>query len=144
MLIAACACSVVSRAAGAVDKLSSFDTHAAGFAIAFSGEVSAYRDLSTYVLPGAALAIEAVNGPPGDYSATASAGALTTRGPRAWQWRAPSAPGLFEVRVEGPAIRHDIIALHVFVIVPADDVRNGSLNGYAIGQYPAKLLNGNR
>ena len=35
------------------------------------------------------------------------------------------------------------MTLHAFVMVPAREVRNGSLNGYAIGKYPAKPLNGN-
>jgi uncharacterized protein YcbK (DUF882 family) len=45
------------------------------------------------------------------------------------------------VSVDGPA-KKDTITLHVFVMVPAAEVRNGVLNGYRIGQYPAKPLKG--
>src|SRR5581483_3148857 len=37
----------------------------------------------------------------------------------------------------------DTITLHVFVMVPARNVRDGALNGYRIGRYPARPLNGN-
>jgi len=72
----------------------------------------------------------------------APAGVLSARGPRAWQWRAPPTPGLYELRIDGPSPRHDTITLHAFVMVPAAGVHNGFLNGYEIGQYPAKPLRG--
>jgi len=121
----------------------SFDTGAADFSISFSGERAGYLDLSTFVLPGSALSIEAVDGPPGDYSIAAKAGNVTTRGTRSWQWRAPTAAGAYEIRIAGPSTRNDAVTLRAFVMVPAGQVRNGSLNGYAIGRYPARLLNGN-
>jgi hypothetical protein len=47
---------------------------------------------------------------------------------------------VYHLRVEGPiltsAASRDAIKLHVFVMVPASQVRNGSLNGYEIGNYP--------
>jgi Peptidase M15 len=133
----------VSHAAANADQSSKFDTHAADFAVAFNGEASAYREFSAFVLPGGRLALEAVGGPPGDYSAAAAAGTIVTRGARAWDWRAPTIPGVYEVRIDGPQTRHDVITLHAFVMVPAGEVRDGYLNGYAIGQYPAKPLKGN-
>jgi Peptidase M15 len=125
------------------DRSSKFDTHAAEFAIAFNGERAAYRDLSTFVLPGATVSIEAVDGPPGDYTLTSTAGTVTANGARAWRWRAPSAAGSYEIKIDGPSTKEDVITLRALVMVPASAVRNGSLNGYAIGQYPAKPLKGN-
>ena len=143
MLVASCLYGAVSPSAGAAERPSRFDTHAVDFAIAFAGERAAYRDLSTFVLPGARLALEAVDGPPGDYTIAASAGVVSARGPRTWQWHAPAAPGMYEVRIDGPSTKEDVITLHAFVMVPAAEVRNGFLNGYAIGQYPARPLKGN-
>jgi len=125
------------------DRASKFDTHAADFAIAFNGERAAYRDLSTFVLPAATLTIEAVDGPPGDYALTAVAGTVTTTAPRAWRWRAPAAAGSYEIKIDGPSAKDDVITLRAFVMVPASQVQKGSLNGYPIGQYPARALNGN-
>jgi hypothetical protein len=124
---------------------STFDTKAAGFALRFSGEIGAYRDLSSFVLPSATMELEAV-GPPGDYSLRAEAGGVASRGPHRWQWRAPREPGLYDLRFDGPVAKdkdQDAITLHVFVMVPAAEVRDGFLNGYRIGQYPAKPLSGN-
>jgi hypothetical protein len=128
---------------GVVDVRSKFDTHAADFAITFGGERSAYRDLSTFVLPGAAVSIEAVDGPPGDYTLTATAGGVATTGTRAWRWRAPTAPGSYELRIASSSTKEDVITLRAFVMVPATEMRSGALNGYIIGDYPAKPLKGN-
>jgi uncharacterized protein YcbK (DUF882 family) len=133
----------VAAVASTPDRPSKFDTHAADFAIAFNGERAAYRELSTFVLPDSLLSIQAVDGPPGDYTAAAQTGDLTVRGSRSWQWRAPSTPGTYEIRVDGPSTKNDVITLRAFVMVPATEVRNGVLNGYAIGKYPAKPLKGN-
>ena len=65
---------------------------------------------------------------------------------RAWRWRAPRTPGVYDLRVEGPVRKsvsaRDVITLHVFVMVPASEARNGSLNGYKIGDYPPKPASG--
>ena len=126
------------------DETSSFDTRKAGFSIKYSGEVANYRDLSTFVLPGTTLRVEAA-GPAGTYTLRAH-DAAPTAGTRAWSWRAPESAGVYDLRVEGPtdsrASSRDAITLHVFVMVPASQVRNGSLNGYEIGSYPAKPLAG--
>ena len=127
------------------DTPAKFDTKTAGFAITFGGETAAFRDLSASVLPGATLALGA-SGPPGDYNLQAAEGVVTSRGPRLWQWRAPHAPGVYDLRFDGPIAKdknQDAIALHVFVMVPASAVRDGFLNGYRIGQYPTTRLGGN-
>jgi hypothetical protein len=119
-----------------------FDRKTADFAIAFNGEVSAYYDAAAFVLPGAALTVHAVDGPAGRYMLTTKAGAVTREGARRWRWVAPPGPGAYDLRFEGPK-KKEPINLHVFVMVPASALRNGVLNGYEIGQYPARALNGN-
>jgi hypothetical protein len=119
-----------------------FNNKAADFAVSFNGETSAYRDTSAFLLPGATMAIEAVGGPPGDYVLTAHDGVAIQQGMRKWRYTAPARPGLYELSIDGPA-KKDTIALRVFVMVPAKEVRNGVLNGYRIGEYPATPLNGN-
>ena len=113
-----------------------FDTETAAFAIAFKDEVSAYRDVSGFVLPGATLALEAVGGPSGDYTLEADKGLVARRGPRKWQWSAPRERGIYKLRFDGPP-HHGAITLHAFVMVPAGEVRDDLLNGYRIGRYPA-------
>jgi hypothetical protein len=137
------------RAAAPRQEQSTFDSGKAGFSIEYNGEAASYRDLSTFVLRGTTLRVE-VAGPPGRYTLRADGAAATavapTRGTRAWQWVAPQAPGVYDVRVEGPVSgstsSRDAITLHVFVMVPAGQVRDGFLNGYEIGGYPQQRPGG--
>jgi hypothetical protein len=119
-----------------------FDVKAASFAVSFHGQTTAYRDAALAVLPGASVVIDAVGGPAGDYAAATRAGVLVQQGLKQWKWTAPTRPGTYLVSVAGPA-KHDLIDIHAFVMVPAMRVRNGMLNGYRIGEYPATPLNGN-
>jgi hypothetical protein len=138
-------CSIVATlllVLAAQARADKFDTKTADFALSFNGETSAYRDTSAFVLPRAAIAIQAVGGPPGEYVLTTRDGTAIQQGARKWRYTAPIRPGLYKVSVDGPA-KKDTITLHVFVMVPATEVRNGVLNGYRIGQYPATPLKGN-
>jgi hypothetical protein len=119
-----------------------YDTKTASFAVTFHGETSAYRDSSAIIMPGAAVIFDAIGGPPGDYAMTTTDGIMVQQGVRRWRWTAPSRPGTYTLRFDGPG-KKDAIAVHAFVMVPATAVRNGMLNGYLIGAYPAKPLNGN-
>ena len=133
---------VWSTAARAADTpLRKYDTKTASFAISYHGETSAYRDTSVVVLPGAVVVFNAVGGPPGDYAMKTNDGTLVQTGLRQWQWSAPRIPGTYTLTAEGPGEK-DAIKVHAFVMVPASAVKNGLLNGYRIGAYPAKPLKG--
>ena len=119
-----------------------FDAKTASFALAFHGETSAYRDVALVAMPGAAVIIDAVGGPPGDFAATTGHGTLVQQGVRQWKWTAPQRPGAYRITVDGPG-KKDTIAVQAFVMVPATRMKNGFLNGYRIGKYPATPLNGN-
>ena len=121
---------------------STFDTKTASFAVTFHDETSAYRETATVVMPGAELVFKTVGGPPGDYAAVTSVGTLIQQGAQQWRWTAPDRPGAYQITFEGPG-RRDTIAVHAFVMVPATEVKNGFLNGYRIGAYPATPLKGN-
>ena len=119
-----------------------FDTKTASFALAFHGETSAYRDVALISMPGAAVIVDAVGGPPGDFAATTDHGTLVQQGVRQWKWTAPQRPGAYRITVDGPG-KKDTIAVQAFVMVPRSRVKHGMLNGYRIGEYPATPLNGN-
>jgi hypothetical protein len=119
-----------------------FNAKTADFAITFKGETSAYKDTAAFLLPRATMTIEAVGGPPGDYLLTTKDGTAVQQGTKKWRYTAPTRPGAYAVSIDGPG-RKDTIELHVFVMVPATQVRNGMLNGYPIGQYPTTPLKGN-
>ena len=126
-----------------MDAARRFDTKTASFALAFHGETSAYRDVAVLTAPRASVVFDAVGGPPGEFGATTAAGTLVQQGWRQWKWTAPERPGAYLIAIDGPG-KKDSIAVHAFVTVPASRVRNGMLNGYRIGEYPATPLNGNR
>jgi peptidase M15-like protein len=138
-LLAAVIASLAGAPGRAADR---FDTKAVDFAIAFKGETSAYRDVAMFVMPGESVTLEAVGGPAGDYTITTDQGVLVQTAARKWKWDAPGTPRLSTLRVDGPA-KKDAMTVHAFVMVPASNVRNGLLNGYRIGEYPAKPLKGN-
>jgi peptidase M15-like protein len=116
-----------------------FDTKTASFAIAFHDNASSYRDSALFVLPEDKVALDAVGGPPGDYTLTTDAGIAEQLGVRRWRWTAPRRSGVYALKVEGPGARHDTITVRAFVLVPFSDVKNGWLNGYRIGEYPPPL-----
>jgi len=119
-----------------------FDTKQAAFSLVFNGESSPYREMSAFVLPEAALTMEVAGGPDGTYTLKTEQGAFVARGSRAWRWTAPAEYGKYDLTITPPHGKDDV-TLHVFVMAPYTDVRNGYLNGYRIGNYPAKPLNGN-
>jgi hypothetical protein len=132
-----------SREASAADlPPKKYDTKTASFAVRFHSEISAYRDTSVIVMPGAAVVFNSIGGPPGDFAMTTTDGVAVQQGVRQWRWTAPERPGTYKLTFDGPG-QKDAIVVHAFVMVPATEVRNGLLNGYHIGEYPARPLNGN-
>jgi hypothetical protein len=124
--------------AGGPADAKTFDNKTASFAITFHGETSAYRDTAVVVMPGAAVVFGAIGGPPGDYAMKTEAGIAVQQGARQWRWTAPERPGAYELTFDGPGKKDSIVA-HAFVMVPATNVKNETLNGYRIGRYPAPL-----
>jgi Peptidase M15 len=124
-----------------------FDTKTAPFSISFNGETSAYREMSTFVLPNARMTVEVAGAPAGRaYMLKTEESASVAQPGRAWRWTAPAVPGVYDLKISPSTDvdkEKDDITLHVFVMTPAADIRNGYLNGYRIGSYPAKPLNSN-
>jgi len=143
----AAAVAVIGGGFAPVRGAATFDTKIAPFSISFNGETSAYRDMATFVMPNARMTVEVVGGPAADaFTLKTEEGASVTQGGRAWRWTAPAAPGKYDLKIspsDGNDDHKADITLHVFVMTPSADVRNGYLNGYRIGNYPAKPLNGN-
>jgi hypothetical protein len=99
--------------------------------LTFTGKVA-----SLTVLPGAQLDLEIV-GDDGPYRVDTKDGSEQRRTAATWRWRAPTVPGLATLTVLD-ARGGKALELNVFVMVPFTEVRDGRLNGYRIGTYPAK------
>jgi hypothetical protein len=148
-LAIAAAVAVIGSGFVSARDAATFDTKTAPFSIAFNGETAAYRDLATFVMPNARMTLKAVGGHAAPtYTLKTQEGASVAQRGRVWRWTAPAVPGKYDLTIS-PSDNADEqkrgteITLHVFVMTPAADVRNGYLNGYRIGSYPAKPLNGN-
>jgi hypothetical protein len=128
----ACAVLVAGRDATA-DK---FETETVPFAVTFNGETSPYRETSAFLLPGATTTLDVINGVAGKYSLSMKEeGTAVQQTQRRWRYTAPARPGLYTLKLDGPG-NNDSVDIHVFVLVPASQVKNGWLNGYQIGTYP--------
>ena len=113
-----------------------FDTEAVPFAVTFNGETWSYRDMSAFLMPGATTTLDVINGATGTYSLSMKEqGSVVQQGPRRWRYKAPTRPGLYTLKLDGPG-NNDSVDIHVFVLVPASEVKDGWLNGYRIGAYP--------
>ncbi|MEO8257843.1 MAG: D-Ala-D-Ala carboxypeptidase family metallohydrolase [Acidobacteriota bacterium] len=126
-------------AQSSVSAAEPFDPQTAAFTVAYNGDASSFRDAAAFVLPNAKLSLRITRGPAGRYTLTTRSGVVKPDAPRKWRWQAPAAPGVYDLEFAASRSK-GAITLHVFVMVPADRVANGALNGYQIGQYPERPL----
>jgi len=140
--IAATAAALAVSAGASTRDHRAFTLDVSPFSVVANGETSSARERSVFVLPRAAVSIEAADGPEGAYAFHADQGRFVSSASHAWRWTAPAEPGLYDLSIDGPG--HDgRVRIHAFVMTPADGVHDGALNGYRLGDYPSKPLNGN-
>ena len=101
----------------------------------------AYDEGAVFVTPLEKIPIAVTAPPTRMFRLDAPQGALIATAPNRWTWTAPVKPGRYSIEVRNPA-GSKVFDFHAFVMVPASEVRNGFLNGYQIGSYPAAPLNG--
>jgi hypothetical protein len=99
---------------------------------------------SAPLMPGESITIEVQDPAAGRWVLAAPVGEATRVSPRQWKWQAPQEPGIVEAHLTAAGADKASTELKLLVMVPAGRVsRSGLLNGYQIGNYPAKPLNGN-
>ena len=108
----------------------------APFVVAAKGQAFTAKFASIFVMPGERVALT-VTGGDGAPRVETAAGLVEAKGPRGWEWHAPLTPGLRTITF-GDARDKDRLELHAFVMVPATEVRDGTLHGYRIGTYPER------
>jgi hypothetical protein len=118
------------------DSPTSFSAEKASFAVKCRGEISPYRVLGIFVLPGETLALQAL-ATTGEkpFRLEASSGTVTQIDTNRWQWSAPKKTGLYPAKIIHP-LTQDVIRLNIFVMIPYSDLKGEYLNGYRIGKYP--------
>jgi len=121
------------------------DPGPAGFGIGFNGGFSPYPVMTTSIMPGDSLRVEALrlgaeSGQDGAaVTADADGGRLTPCSPTAWVWQAPSEPGLARITVHNCSTGETRM-LQVFILVPYHG--ETVLNGFPIGRYETEPLDG--
>jgi len=109
----------------------------AAFSIKFKDELSSYIKMSVFVLPGEVLTFEILdNKQRTHYVLDSSDGNIKDFAPNKWRWISPQEKGLYTLKFVYPESQ-DSITIHVFVMVPYDQLNGEYLNGYRIGNYPA-------
>lgn len=119
-----------------------YDPGRLSFSVDVRGERIPYRTFFVTVLPGKKLEPAVVRPAAGaTFEATASAGAPRRVGPARWEWTAPETVGRQTLRIHR-AGSDETMTLHVFVLAPLSRVKDGAIEGYRVGAYPAKPLKG--
>ena len=125
---------------GNAEGKSPVETPRAPFSLKFKDEVSPYTLMSTFVLPGEVLEVEAVfTHQPLRLEATAEEGDLVPVAPDRWRWTAPEAPGVHCIAVREVGSPQST-CLNAFVMVPYEG--EDEINGYRVGQYQRTPLHG--
>ena len=111
------------------------------FAVGFQEEIGRYSILAAFVMPGEQVRFQVLEGMrERSFRLDGPDGRLLRSDSREWLWQAPAATGTYPVRIT--AEDGESMLLNVFVMVPASRIVDGRLNGYRIGDYPAKPLKG--
>jgi hypothetical protein len=123
----------------ATGSAAAFSPEKAGFTLKFNDEVSPYRVISVFVLPGETVTLEARDtNKKNKYALRPPAGKTKQIATNKWHWQAPQKTGLYPVKIMPPRST-DSITLNVFVMVPYSRLKGEDLNGYLIGQYSTPL-----
>lgn len=128
--------------AAVVDSMSveAFSPGRLPFRVSFGEHQIRHRVMAMFVLPNQTVPVGVIEGlVPNDrhYELTGNGTRSWPAGVNRWTWMAPDRPGIYpiEIRERGTQQR---MTINVFVMVPNSVMRNGSLNGYRIGHYPAR------
>lgn len=106
------------------------------FSIRANTQQISYNVFSLFVLPGDKVEIQA---PDKERYSLERSGVEDPTHEGLWSWNASTETGVYPVRIINTETSESI-TVNVIVMVPADRVTNGSLNGYKIGNYPKKPL----
>jgi hypothetical protein len=139
-----CGLDILYGAAGGItgnaEGKSPVESPRAPFSLKFKDEVSPYSLMSTFVLPGEQVEVEAVfTDQPTRLEASVEEGELVTLGPDRWRWMAPQEPGVHCLAVRDAASGHST-CLNMFVMVPYQGEEE--IKGYRIGHYQRTPLRG--
>ncbi|MFH1428540.1 MAG: D-Ala-D-Ala carboxypeptidase family metallohydrolase [Candidatus Margulisiibacteriota bacterium] len=116
-----------------------YTEHDASFIIKIKDIETASLITSVFAMPAEKIKLKVVdNNPLNIYQVTdlSKRGVFKRTGKYTWDIRAPEEKGLYRLAVSN-TWTGSRIELNLFVMVPSKQIKNGILNGYKIGNYPA-------
>lgn len=119
-----------------------FDPATLDYRVTFKDKQINWREFAFFVLPGEETELSVQLPTPRPIQLEVEAGELKAISAERWRWRAPTA-GPSQLKIVVRPEHMPPLTLHVLVMVPAEKVKNGYLNGYRVGAYPEKPLRGN-
>jgi hypothetical protein len=124
--------------------LAKFDSKRAPFELRLRTVVHSFEPASVFALPGERLHIGVVSSSSvtPNFELDVPSGVVKRLAPKEFEWEAPAEFGIHQIEISNPAYENDF-DLNVIVLEPLARVVNGSLNGYRIGNYPARPLKNN-
>lgn len=115
-----------------------YDNGKAGFEVKINGELNPYSIFSVFVMPGATLEIISK----GDLVLTGTGIEFRRVSDSVWTGLSPKQPGAYLAYLTNSV--GGIMNINIMVLTPMTQAQGEYLNGYRIGTYPAKPLNGNK
>lgn len=118
---------------------SKFQSGKAPFVLKVNAKTIPFNQYFQTVMPGESLTFSKTSASEAQGSLQlASADALIPWSKNTAKWQAPKTPGLYTITTTQANTGRQI-SLSVFVLRPLSETKNGKLNGYNIGYYPAPL-----
>ena len=134
---------ILGTCLGIPDAVHPFTSDRLSFSVRVREEISSYRVLGAFVLPEESLEIEVTSGPDGAarFHLEARDGLWEEVGDSGWRWRAPAAKGVYSLRIVN--VTHgEAMTLHVFVMVPYQELAEERLEDFPVGAYPSVPFRG--
>ncbi len=130
-----CAVSIIVLSGNGSAARPPFSDGKLSFSVEFKEEASSYSVLGIYVLPGEIFKFRIRDGASQhSYVVEGSHGQVRKNTSHSWRWISPDDPGLYTLRIMQDDSGETMI-LNMFVMIPIDSARSGTLNGYRIGDY---------
>ena len=114
-----------------------YDSGRAELSLSVNNEIYPYSEFATFVLPNEHLGLCLLAYDPSIYRVSAASGDIDFIGDCRWIWTADGESGLTRISVTRET--QEIMALNVFVMTPATELRDGRLGNVTIGEYPPAI-----
>jgi len=119
-----------------------FDAGKVSFVLVINDIPTNLNRFCSFILTGEALHFDVRSETDDEFEVTSSVGKIVQVSDRSWKFIPTEKSGYYEIAIENSETKEKI-ELTVFILTPASEQSGEYLNGYRIGNYPAKLYKNN-